>query len=72
MRGTVGNSSVSLHVYMPRDEEQSTAKESTSELAATVFPTGGSIRAPIVFPESRKTSVICQADHGLRRTVTIF
>jgi hypothetical protein len=32
MRGTAGNSSVSLHVYMPRDEEQSTTRESTSEL----------------------------------------
>lgn len=32
MRGTVGSSSVSLDVHMPRDEEQSSTREPADEL----------------------------------------
>ena len=64
MRGTVGNLSVSLQLlcletrYNP---QQGIRPESCYTM---IIPIGGSSRAPIVFPQSRKTSVICQADHG--------
>ena len=77
MRGTVGSSSVSLHIHTTYASRRGTILNEGGSLQTscacwvTVSPIGGSSRAPIVFPPSRKTSVICQANHGSRRTVTV-